>query len=173
MFGLRGSQISNLTDVNTDDYESDDVNSMYLAASFIALAVWAWVLGFNAGMGVIAGLLGVSGAYLFFLHAINAISKTLFDYDVREAINFKGNVTRELFISLLLLLGATFTLWLWGSGTPPFPAMSDFVYFFLTFPAGVLIKLLLTMFEEHHWIGIGIATAILCGLGYVFSLGLI
>ena len=153
--------------ITSEGYESERINAIYMTSIFIALVVWYRVLGSTADIGVLAGLIGVSGVYLFLLKSISVLAETLFNREIsiEPAFTMQGSISREFFISLALFFGSYLTLFCWGLFESPFPSISLILHFFIAYFVGVIIKIGLIKISAVPIVAIIITTMCLVFLG--------
>jgi hypothetical protein len=173
-FPLRPPKILwNHDNVSDEDYESPYINAIYFIVIFISFIVFAWVYHYIPDEGISAGLIGVSGAYLFLYKTIEYIYEAITDNKLDDDIKVEGSIAKEFLISLILFFGATFTLFLWGYSGFPLPNMIEVLHFFIAYFAGVVIKFLMIKLKENPWFMFIICLICLLALGYIFSTGVI
>lgn len=157
------------SDIDVAEYESDEVNGIYFAAVFIVLIVWAWAMKYQADIGVLSGLIGVSGVYLFMLRTVQVLSKTLLNRDISESLTLKDSIFKEVLISFALMFIATMTLFAWGSYTHFVPTIAEIINFFIAYISGVFIKFGMIKFTRFPLVGILLAGIFLILLGFIFN----
>lgn len=166
--------MSDSTDINADDYESDEVNAIYFTAVFVVLIVWSRLMNYQADIGVIAGLIGVSGAYLFMFKAVQVLAKSLLKIDIEQSsLTLRDSIVKELLLSAAFLFMATFTLFAWGSTSTPIPTIVNMLNFVIAYVAGIFIKFAMIKFTHVPIVGVILAGIFLILLGFVFNASLL
>lgn len=150
-----------------EQYESPRVNAVYFVAIFVALSLWSRLLGNVPDIGVLSGLIGVSGTYLFLLRTISFISETFLDRPLDDNIHVGRSILRELYVSVFLFFGSVITLFLWNFYPSPFPTLTEVSHLFIAFGVGVFVKFMLMKFMHVPLIAVGIGVVMLLVFGWV------
>lgn len=155
--------------IEPEEYESEEVSVIYFASIFVALVVWNQVLHFRPDIGILAGLIGVSGIYLFLLNAVSVVSQLLFNRPIEPSFDFKSVLARELIMSVVMFYGAVFTLYLWGLSDIPFPTITYTLHFFIAYAIGFIIKIGSIKLSQIPFVGFVIMTIFLIFVGILFK----